>query len=124
MQPIDPVELSAYLDGELEPIRAREVAAALATDSSLRSQYDALASADVAWKTAAETAQFEIQLEKPEAIEISPTILAIVLVVLCGLWLMSKIDGIMGLSLALHSVALMIALPWIVRMARDNQNQL
>lgn len=125
MQPIEPAELSAYLDGELDSNRARDVAIALATDPALRARYDALANVDAAWRTAVLAAQFTpaVQFEKRKALDISVPILAIVLICLVALLLLSKIDDVMEWSLVLHSIVLTIALPWIVRMAQEEQNQ-
>lgn len=59
MQPIDPAELSAFLDGELPAERAQEVRDALASDPSLRQAYEKLAALDTTWKSQAETVMFQ-----------------------------------------------------------------
>jgi hypothetical protein len=58
MLPIDPAELSAFLDGELPHRRAEEVRAALAQDPVLRQSYDQLVACDVDWSAWAEAAMF------------------------------------------------------------------
>jgi hypothetical protein len=58
MLPIDPAELSAFLDGELPAGRAEEVRDALVRDPVLRQSFDQLVACDAAWKAQAESAQF------------------------------------------------------------------
>jgi len=58
MRPIDPVELSAFLDGELPAARADEVRAALAQDPLLRQSYEQLVALDADWKARASAAMF------------------------------------------------------------------
>ncbi|HQR05658.1 MAG TPA: zf-HC2 domain-containing protein [Gemmatales bacterium] len=63
MLPIDPAELSAYLDGELTPQRLEEVRDALARDQVLRQTFDQLASNDSAWKAQAKTVMFQPRVQ-------------------------------------------------------------
>ena len=69
MKPIEPFELSGYLDGELEPDRVRELEAVLARDPALRAEYEALANADREWKSTARLAAFvpdtQVRFSKP-----------------------------------------------------------
>jgi anti-sigma factor RsiW len=58
MLPIDPAELSAFLDGELSAARADEVRAALAQDPLLRRSYEQLVALDADWKAQASAAMF------------------------------------------------------------------
>ncbi len=58
MTPIDPAELSAYLDGELSATRADEVRAALALDPELRRSYELLVKCDADWSARAQAAKF------------------------------------------------------------------
>lgn len=66
MQPIDPAELSAYLDGELSGERAQEIRAALEKDPALRRSFEALASMDAEWKGQASTAAFRPEVQFPK----------------------------------------------------------
>lgn len=59
MLPIDPAELSAYLDGELPAGRAEEVRAALARDPELRQSYDLLVVHDADWRARAEATMIQ-----------------------------------------------------------------
>jgi anti-sigma factor RsiW len=63
MDPIDPAELSAYLDGELSAKRAEEVRAALARDPMLRKSYDQLAALDADCKSRAAAAMFRPRVQ-------------------------------------------------------------
>jgi hypothetical protein len=58
MLPIDPVELSAFLDGELSAERAEEIRVALDRDPILRATYEQLALCDADWSARAATAMF------------------------------------------------------------------
>jgi anti-sigma factor RsiW len=58
MTPIEPVELSAFLDGELPEERAQEVRTALAQDPALRQSFDQLVVLDTDWKARASAAKF------------------------------------------------------------------
>ena len=58
MMPIQPEELSALLDGELDAARAAQVRAAIQMDPVLREEFDALSAADAAWGAAADSAAF------------------------------------------------------------------
>ncbi|MFT3880617.1 MAG: hypothetical protein QM703_13250 [Gemmatales bacterium] len=63
MLPIDPVELSAFLDGELSPECAQEVRDALDHDPVLRKSFEELVANDSLWKAQAETAMFRPQVQ-------------------------------------------------------------
>ena len=65
MLPIDPAELSAYLDGELSARRAEEVRAALARDPALRRSYDHLVACDADWSARAAAAMFRPRVRLP-----------------------------------------------------------
>ena len=67
MQPIDPAELSAFLDGELSPARAEEVRAALAQDPIMRQSYEQLVALDARWKAQASAALFVPRVQFPRS---------------------------------------------------------
>jgi len=126
MKPIEPAELSGYLDGELEPDRALEAEAALASDPLLRAEYHALANADSAWKSAAHFAGFvpNTQLPHRKSLKSSPLAIATILVLLAVLRIAPKLGDVIAWGLFFHAAALAVILPWVVRMAREGQNQL
>jgi anti-sigma factor RsiW len=67
MLPIDPVELSAFLDGELPARRAEEVRAALAQDPVLRQSYELLVVREVDWNARAAATMFRPRVRIPRA---------------------------------------------------------
>jgi anti-sigma factor RsiW len=67
MTPLDPAELSAFLDGELPPARARQIEALLAEDSALRAEFEALRQADADWRQAGAAAMFVSPVRPPSA---------------------------------------------------------
>jgi anti-sigma factor RsiW len=62
VNPIDPAELSALLDGELPATRAAEVRYALATGADLHQQFEQLTLLDARWQAAAESLAFRPQV--------------------------------------------------------------
>jgi anti-sigma factor RsiW len=117
MKPIEGSELSGYLDGELEPGRAREVEAAMERDPALRAEYEALAEADREWKLAGRLAGFVPETRVMGNRSVMP---AAVLVLLVGLRMMPKMGDVFAWALVLHAIVLAIALQWVVRMARED----
>lgn len=57
-RPVEEFEISALIDGELEPSRAAEVRAAIEADPSLRAEYERIRAADEVWTTAGRSARF------------------------------------------------------------------
>src|SRR5262245_7220484 len=67
MNPVLPEELSALLDGEIDPQREREIRAQREVDPDLRAQFDTLRLRDTQWRTAAAAAGFDPSLRMPTA---------------------------------------------------------
>jgi anti-sigma factor RsiW len=67
MLPIEPAELSAFLDGELPARRAEEIRAALAQDPVLRQSYELLVARDGDWNAQAAAAMFRPRVRIPSA---------------------------------------------------------
>ena len=67
MLPVDPAELSAFLDGELPPGRAEAVRAALAGDPALRTTFERLAALDADWKSRAAAVMFRPRVQFPSS---------------------------------------------------------
>lgn len=65
MIPVRPEELSALLDGELDPARAAEVQTQIQDDPALRQEFEALSNSDAAWRAAAGSATFTPQVTLP-----------------------------------------------------------
>ena len=127
MKPIEPAELSAYMDGELDPARAQEVEAALESSPALRSEFNRLVSADNSWRTAARTAAFrpDIRLEpnnRPLPLR-SVLRAAGSITLLLAARVVPKLASTLEVELTLNAVALAIALIWIVRMTRADVHE-
>jgi|GEM_PF-1097445 len=85
MKPIDPTEISAFLDGELSPEDAERVRHAIAEDSSLRCEYEKLVALDAELKGAAREVMFRPEVTLPsrsEEIRINIPLLVLILVAL------------------------------------------
>ena len=65
MIPVQPEELSALIDGELDPQRTSELKAQIAADPALRASFEALRDLDNRWRAAARTAAFIPQIRPP-----------------------------------------------------------
>ena len=121
MKPVEPAELSAFLDGELSSVRASEVAAALASSSALRAQFDALAGMDAAWQSAADAARFapQVQLSRNEVFFGSWLGTVAVLVVLVAVRILPKVSDTLEFGFVLHGLGLAIVLAWVTGLARE-----
>lgn len=119
MKLIDPAELSVYLDGELDPVRAREVETALAGESTLRAQFNALANADTAWRAAARSANFQPMVRLPlnPAFFASQPGAAAVVALLVAVRVLPKLTDILAWGFFLHGITLAVIIVWVIRLA-------
>lgn len=120
MRPIEPAELSAYLDGELAPSRAKEIEARLASDPALRAQYEELRMQDAAWMSAARSA-LSVPRVRLGPVENRWQFGARSLLLVGGLLavrLVPKFGELVGLGITLHLIVLALALAWVVDSAR------
>lgn len=67
MNPVQPEELSALLDGELDTRRTAEVERQIAADPQLQAEFELLAGLDEDWRAAARTAAFAPEVRIPAA---------------------------------------------------------
>jgi anti-sigma factor RsiW len=65
MTPVQPEELSALIDGELDPQRADEVESQIAADPHLRATFETLRDLDERWRTAARTGALAPRVSLP-----------------------------------------------------------
>ena len=72
MKPVEPAELSGYLDGELDVARTAEVRELLSRDAALLAQFEALRATDANWRAAASTSVSSF-LSTPGCQRCSPT---------------------------------------------------
>jgi anti-sigma factor RsiW len=125
MNPIDPVELSAYLDGELSPARAREVETALASSPALRAELDALAEADKTWRAAARSAAFrpDVRLRGATVPKVSICRTAGAAALLLAVRFLPKLAGALDVELIANGIALAIVIVWVIRMTGTGARQ-
>lgn len=122
MNPIEPTELSAYLDGELSSARMLEIESALERDAELRAEFEALKSAHISWQAAARSAMFtpQITLSRGTPFLQSRPAVACALVILLVLRFVPKFTDIVVFAVFLHAIALLAILPWVVQMVRQD----
>jgi anti-sigma factor RsiW len=115
MLPIDPGELSAFLDGELPARRAEEVRAALAQDPVLRQSYELLVVRDADWNARAAAAMFRPRVRIPRA-PIAGRLLMAAVVVLGLLMLRMALKALPPLyGAGLEALLLAIVVGWGLR---------
>jgi len=117
MSTIDPAELSALIDGELDPERAAEVRAAAERDPVLKADLARLCDLDDACRAVASSAAFRPTVSVPAArpaplvMWLAPALIALLLLRLAPVLL-----NLALFDLAVHVVALGVMLVWIVRL--------
>jgi anti-sigma factor RsiW len=120
MKPIEPTELSAYIDGELDAGRAAEVRAALDMDASLRGQYAALMRADAHLRSVAAAAgttlhpRVRLPARKPASAGVWR---AVPVLVIPAAWLIGKLTAAESLALAASAIAFLTLVVTVVRLA-------
>lgn len=125
MKPIQPEELSAFLDGELSEQRRREVQQQLDCDDVLRAQFESLQTWDRKWHAAAFDARFNPSIELPQSAEPKTRVLGVVAVgaALAGLRLVLKVLDPQILVWATVNAAvlavLLAATVWIIHRETD-----
>jgi anti-sigma factor RsiW len=123
----DPAELSAFLDGELDPIRAKQIEALLAADPEMRAAFEQLDLADRRLRSVAAAAAFRPRVRWPEPAEQPATrwlVLPLAAVLLA--WAIGKlIPTTMTVSLVINAAALLLLVaclaPLAVREARAGE---
>ncbi len=120
MNPIDPAELSAYLDGELSPVRAREIEAAVMASPALRAELDALSKADDTWRSAARSAAFPPHVRLPRAAASRASIYRIVgaVALLLAVRIVPKLADSLDWELIANGIALAVVVAWAIHMTR------
>lgn len=117
MNKIEPYELSAYLDGELDAQRAREIESALNHDPLLRTELEHMRALDATWAAAARAAvsrprvRLESQVGQSRLIGSASVIVVGLLVVK----LVPKFVDLMTVSVLMHFVVLAVTLTWLIR---------
>jgi anti-sigma factor RsiW len=121
MKPIEPEELSAFVDGELDARRMREVEAALSTDPALRAAHKIIADADAAWRAAVTLGRFETtaQLMAHSWLQ-SPALTCAAALVLVVVRALPKLSDALALSLLLQLPLLIALMVWVVVLTRNS----
>ena len=122
MSPLDPVELSAYFDGELPPERTREIDTLLNADANARATLEQLKRTDQYLKSIVSSAPFEpsIQWQRPDAspalravqTKATNTTMILTLILVLIAWIVGKTNAALDLSLGPHldAAALLLVL--------------
>ena len=123
MKPVQPEELSAFLDGELSLERSREVEMQIASDPTLRAEFEDLAGSDALWRTAAATASFEPAVRLPAGVNRLTWFVGFsaLMGALIVLRLMPKLIEAPTFGFSLHAIALALLLTGIVWFAQADR---
>jgi anti-sigma factor RsiW len=107
--PLDPAELSAFLDGELPPARLAEIEALLASDPALKAEYETLRGSDATWREAAVGAMFVPAVRVTAAAAAVPALrIAAIVAALLLIRIGGKFVEALGPSLLLNLAALIL----------------
>jgi hypothetical protein len=123
MIPMDPVELSGFLDRETTQERRGEIQQLVAKTASLRAELQSLASADSQWRTAARAAAFpvEIHLDRERKFTISTRRAAAFIGFCLAIRFAPKLADTLMLGLALNGVALVVVIAWVIAITRESE---
>ena len=126
MNPIDPVELSGFLDREMTEERREEVGRLVAGAPDLREELDSLSRADSRWRAAARSATFrvEIRLHREKIFAISPAQVAVFMAFLLAIRFLPKLLSTLTLGLAINGIALAIVIAWIIAITRESEHRM
>ena len=124
MTQVQPEELSALLDGELSPPRAREVELQLAADPDLRRELQLLRESDARWLAAAATAAFQPTLRLRAAANLPRRFVAAtaLIVTLTAVRMAVKVTSSLILSFGVQAVVLVVLLAVIVWFAHTSDH--
>ena len=120
MKPVERMELSALMDGELSPERADQVRRAIAQDESLRREYEELAALDADLRARAQAAMFAPRISFPEATVVPNAAASVPLPMILGaLALMAARLALKAappsFAAGVETVALVLIVTWGVR---------
>jgi len=72
MKPIDPTEISGFMDGELDSEREKEIRQAMTEDASLRLEYEKLSRLDAEFKSYGHQILFQPNVQIPRSLPLRP----------------------------------------------------
>jgi anti-sigma factor RsiW len=125
MTRVQPEELSALLDGELNPTRTREVEMLVAADPELRGELQLLRESDARWRAAAATAAFQPALRLRDAANRARRFLAAtaLIVTLTTVRMAAKLTNSFVLSFGVQALVLVVLLAAIVWFAHASERE-
>jgi anti-sigma factor RsiW len=125
MTRVQPEELSALLDGELNPTRTREVEMQIAADPQLRGELQRLRESDARWRAAAATAAFQPAFRFGHASNRPGRFVAAatLLVTLTAVRIAAKLTDSLVLSFGVQAVVLVVLLAAIIWLARTSEGE-
>lgn len=129
MSSFDPAELSALLDGELDPERASVVHRAIAGDPALRAEFELLERLDRSVAEAAATAAFQARVVIPKGIPENrlPRSIAASGLLLAALpvvhFLPKLLDLALPMSMLLHFSTFALVMAWTVRLVMRSDEE-
>jgi len=127
MSSIDPAELSALLDGELDPERASMVRQAIASDPVLRAEFEMLKRLDRTVAEAAAAAAFAARVVIPEMVPQSHLLrsVAAFVLALCALLVVYILPKLLYLALStnvfLHIILFALIMAWAFRLVMSTE---
>jgi anti-sigma factor RsiW len=114
MSDLDPAELSAFLDGELDEPRAVQVGAIIASDERVRADYELLMRADARWRSMARRADFRPRVRWPTPAKQSiPAWVLAPLLLIPFASVAGKLSGAMIDSLMLNTLSLVVLIVFV-----------
>jgi anti-sigma factor RsiW len=127
MKPVDPAEVSALLDGELSPNRAKEVRCAIAEDSELRRVHEELSAIHRDLMTCAVAARFQPRISFVKSTSFPAVGILILGLAMLILRLTVKLLPL-GVGVAFQATALVLVLLWVFsclpRLTRDGRGRI
>lgn len=121
MRSIDPHELSAFIDGELDAEQRAAVRAALAIDEALRAHYESLVHADVHLKGVAAGVTLSPSIRLPAATQSPPAHMpgrlwwqALAVMVIPVAWVIVKLTAVDWLAVAASGLAFLALLLGVI----------
>jgi anti-sigma factor RsiW len=120
MRKLHPAELSALLDGELDPVRAGEVEALIVADAKVRGDYEHLKRADRMLKAVVQSGAFRQEVRwtrafpVQKAAQIWPALGGGVILLA---WVGAKLAPTMFTALAINAASLALLIAWLAPFA-------
>jgi anti-sigma factor RsiW len=120
MSSVRPEELSALIDGELDPQRARVVEARIAVDRALQREFDTLRALDHRWSEAARSSGFPVHVGLTSSMHWRRCLLVgAVVIMLLGVRVAARLIDPWPIALTLQSAVLVGILFWLTGAARQ-----